>query len=142
MRTNEGLSQHTVAIAHSCGFYADTLHQMADPGSIPGLSGISGDLSRQSGGRLPRPRKPGAALEPKVGSDAPSPSAETSVPDDPPSALIQALDRLRATQELRPVETELVRALRGARHYQEESRHDLPIIDDPEQDELPPDQVG
>ncbi|HEX3132805.1 MAG TPA: hypothetical protein VHX44_04390, partial [Planctomycetota bacterium] len=62
-------------------------------------------------------------------------------------------DRLRVIQELRPVETELVRALRGARYYQEESRHDLPILGDPdvdlaedpeqaERDGLPPDQVG
>jgi hypothetical protein len=63
---------------------------------------------------------------------------------DPTTPLIQALDRLRATQELRPVETELVRALRGARHYQDESRHDLPILRDLGlgQDHLPPDQVG
>lgn len=51
------------------------------------------------------------------------------------------------------METELVRAIRGARYYQEESRHDLPIISDPdgdaaedseqvERDGLPPDQVG
>jgi hypothetical protein len=70
---------------------------------------------------------------------------DASVADEPTSPLIQALDRLRATQELRPVETELVRALRGVRHYQEESRHDLPLLDDParvDQDHLPPDQVG
>lgn len=115
---------------------------MADPGSIPGLTGISGDLGRQSGGRLPRPRKPGAPAEPKVEPDAPVTAAEAPSPDDPTAALIQALDRLRATHELRPVETELARALRGVRHYQEESRHDLPIIDDPDQDGLPPDQVG
>jgi hypothetical protein len=64
--------------------------------------------------------------------------------------LIQALDRLRATHELRPVDQELVRALRGARVYQDESRHDLPILDDPAGDDaepdghqgLPPDQIG
>ncbi len=64
---------------------------------------------------------------------------------DPTTVLIQALDRLRATQELGPVETELVRALRGARYYQEESRHDLPVLrdpGDPGEDGLPPDQLG
>lgn len=138
------LSQHSVTIAHSWAFSVDSVQQMADPGFIPGPTGISGDLGRQSGGRLPRPRKPGTPAEPKVEPETPSAAAEAPAPDDPTAALIQALDRLRATHELRPVETEVVRALRGVRHYQEESRHDLPIIDDPERAEhdLPPDQVG
>lgn len=115
---------------------------MADSPSIPGLAGVPGDLSRQSGNRLPRRRLP--APEPEAQAQVPtSPEASTVAPGDPTTPLIQALDRLRATQELRPVETELVRAMRGARHYQEESRHDLPILDDPGTDEqLPPDQVG
>lgn len=117
---------------------------MADPTSIPGLSGIPGDLSRQGGGPLPRRRQPGPDRETKPAAAQPSPETPPAVADDPTSPLIQALDRLRATHELRPVEAELVRALRGAKHYQDESRHDLPILDDPgsDHDQLPPDQVG
>ncbi len=95
---------------------------------------------------LPPRGKPGAALERKPGT--PPALVEATDPastDDPTSLLIQALDRLRATQELRPVETELVRALRGARYYQDESHHDLPVLDDPGENDLeglPPDQVG
>jgi len=119
---------------------------MADPTSIPGLGGIPGDLPRQGGGRPSRRGPPGPALErkPNTAPDQPESAPAPATPETT-SVLIQALDRLRATQELCPVETELVRALRGARYYQEESRHDLPILDDPEQaehDELPPDQVG
>jgi len=93
---------------------------------------------------MPRPRKPGTAAEPKTEPETSSSTAAVvPAPDDPTAVLIQALDRLRATHELRPVETELVRALRGVRHYQEESRHDLPVIDDPKRSGgLPPDQVG
>ena len=95
---------------------------------------------------LPPRGKPGAALERKPGTPATLPeSSDPGLADDPTSLLIQALDRLRATQELRPVETELVRALRGARYYQDESHHDLPVLDTPGEvdlDELPPDQVG
>lgn len=103
---------------------------------------------------MPRRAKPGPALERKASAPPEPPEAQPEpAAADPTSALVQALDRLRATQELRPVETELVRALRGARYYQEESRHDLPILSDPEadladepeqpeRDELPPDQVG
>lgn len=71
----------------------------------------------------------------------------TKVADDPTVALIAALDRLRATDELRSVEAELMRAMRGIRHYQDESRHGVPVIDDPASPEpppsaLPPGQVG
>ncbi len=118
------------------------MQQMADPGSIPGLTGISGDLGRQSGGRLPRPRKPGTPAEAKPEPEASNAAAVVPPLDDPTATLIQALDRLRATHELRPVETELARMLRGVRHYKEESSHDLPVIDDPERDGLPPDQIG
>lgn len=86
-----------------------------------------------------------AEPEAKTGVPAVAPDAPPPPIEDPTAPLIQALDRLRATQELRPVESELVRALRGARHYQEESRHDLPVLDDPAGDDhehLPPDQVG
>ena len=120
---------------------------MADSPSIPGLGGISGDLPRQGGGRAPRQRgAPGPALERKSATPPTQPDDADPAPlNDPTTVLIQALDRLRATQELRPVETELVRALRGARYYQDESHHDLPTLDDPtpiDQDGLPPDQVG
>lgn len=116
---------------------------MADSPSIPGLTGISGDLSRQAGGRGPRRRHATPETDAKPEAAPPAPDA----PDVPEatSPLIQALDRLRATQELRPVEAELVRTLRGVRHYQDESRHDLPLLDDPatdDHDHLPPDQVG
>lgn len=119
---------------------------MADPTSIPGLGGLSGD-PRQSGGRMPSPRsKSGPALERKPGTQPTTPEIAESAPaEDPTARLIQALDRLRATQELRPVETELVRALRGARYYQDESHHDLTVLEDVPQvdlDGLPPDQVG
>ncbi len=84
-------------------------------------------------------------MEPKPGAP-PAPVADEPPPaDDPTTLLIQALDRLRATHELRPVDQEVVRALRGARVYQDESRHDLPVLDDPaseHHDGLPPDQVG
>ena len=137
------LSQHTVPIANTDGLPADPVLQMVDSSPIPGLTGIPGDLSRQNGGRSPRRRMPGP--EPEAKSEVPSSPADTSVAPEPTPPLIQALDRLRATQELRPVESDLVRALRGARHYQEESRHDLPLLDDPaagEHEQLPPDQVG
>jgi hypothetical protein len=55
--------------------------------------------------------------------------------------LIQALDRLRATAELRPADVEVVRMLRGMRHYQEESRHGGPVVADgaaPALPSLPP----
>jgi hypothetical protein len=124
----------------------DPWHQMADPTSIPGLGGIPSDLPRQGGGRSPRRAPPGSALVRKPGAAAEPAEVQPEPPaPDATNALVQALDRLRATQELRPVETELVRALRGARFYQEESRHDLPIIEDSEpedHDGLPPDQIG
>lgn len=118
---------------------------MADSPPIPGLSGIPGDLSRQGGRRPPHRRGHGLEPEAKPEVQATTADAPPTPIEDPTAPLIQALDRLRATQELRPVEHELVRALRGARHYQEESRHDLPVLDDPEADDrerLPPDQVG
>jgi hypothetical protein len=52
---------------------------------------------------------------------------------------VEALDRLRATDTVLPVEADLARHLRGTRYYQEESRHGLPIIPDPDGPaELPP----
>ena len=116
---------------------------MADHISIPGLNGISGEPPRQGQGQRQR-SKPGAALERKPGTPPPPEALADPPADDPTTALVQALDRLRATHELRPAETELVRAMRGMRYYQEESRHDLPSLDDPEASDgsLPPDQIG
>lgn len=138
------LSQHTVPIANPVRYSADPVRQMADSPSIPGVSNISGDPSRQGGGRSPRRRQHDHEPEPRVEAVVPPDTPAPHV-DDPTAPLIQALDRLRATQELRPVESELVRALRGVKYYQEESRHDLPVLDDPaadDHDHLPPDQVG
>ena len=116
---------------------------MADHISIPGLNGISGEPPRQGQGKRQR-SKPGAALERKPGT--PTSAEELAEPsaNDPTTALVQALDRLRATHELRPAETELVRAMRGMRYYQEESRLDVPSLDDPKASDgsLPPDQIG
>ena len=116
---------------------------MADHISIPGLNGISGEPPRQGRGQRQR-TKPGAALERKPGTPPPTEELVDAPVDDPTTALVQALDRLRATHELQPAEAELVRAMRGMRYYQEESRHDLPIIDDPGTSDgaLPPDQIG
>lgn len=94
---------------------------------------MSGDPSRQGGlGARPRPRSTETerirrgearpAEAPPAGGDA--------VGDDPTSALVQALDRLRATAAVRPADDEMVRMVRGMRHYQEESRHGLPVISD------------
>ncbi len=106
---------------------------MADAAPVTGISGVSGDPSRQGGlGGRPRPRsteteriRRGEART----AEAPAVSAEETVPD-PTASLIQALDRLRATAELRPADVEVVRMLRGVRHYQEESRHGLPVVAD------------
>jgi hypothetical protein len=104
---------------------------MVDSSSITGLSGISGDMPQRNpdtafirkNQRKARPATPTndqAPLEP-----APSPIGEATV------QLIEALDRLRATNDLAPGETELARTLRGVKYYQEESRTGLPIIADP-----------
>jgi hypothetical protein len=105
-----------------------------DPTSIPGIGGISGDLPRQGGGGSMSRSRAKAVILPgrreQVADDPGQPSAPPA--DDPTTTLVQALDRLRATAELRPAETEVVRAMRGVRHYQEESRHGLPVISDPD----------
>lgn len=111
---------------------------MADTPAVPGVGGVSGDPSRQGGlaGRQrPPPKAPGErGAGGKDGQDGAILESKPQ-PIDPTAVLVEALDRLRATAELRPVEEELMRAMRGARHYQEESRHGLPVIPDPEAQE-------
>ncbi|MBA3937488.1 MAG: hypothetical protein H0X38_08500 [Planctomycetes bacterium] len=94
---------------------------------------MSGDPSRQGGlGGRPRPR-PTETERIRRGetrpADVPDVGVEAAV-EDPTSTLVQALDRLRATDAVRPADDAMVRMLRGMRHYQEESRHGLPVIGD------------
>lgn len=125
---------------------------MADNQSVSGVGGVSGDPSRQGG--LAGRQRPRAKAPDSPGSGNPTSQADAdydarqAAAADPTAALVEALDRLRATAELCPVEVELMRAMRGARIYQEESRHGLPVIPDPEapppappgEAEQPPDQ--
>ncbi|GEM_PF-6118029 len=48
--------------------------------------------------------------------------------EDPTARLVEALDRLRATEGPQQAEVELTRHLRGARYYQDESRHAPPVV--------------
>ena len=106
---------------------------MADAAPVTGISGVSGDPSRQGGlGGRPRPRsteterfRRGESRPAEAPADGAGAAAE-----DPTAALIEALDRLRATATVRPADVEVVRMLRGMRHYQEESRHGVPVGDD------------
>ena len=102
---------------------------MADTVPVTGISGVSGDPSRQGGlGGRPRPRSTETERFRRGESrpaDAPVEGPEV-VAEDPTASLIQALDRLRATATVRPADVEVVRMLRGMRHYQEESRHGSP----------------
>ncbi len=113
---------------------------MADVAPVTGISGVSGDPSRQGGlGGRPRPR-PTETERIRRGearaSEAPPASADAALAD-PTSALVQALDRLRTTATVRPADDAMVRMLRGMRHYQEESRHGLPVIGDGGAAEIP-----
>ena len=71
--------------------------------------------------------------QPIVGEVQPEPAP------DPNRTLIEALDRLRATEEPRPSELAVIRALRGAKYYQDESTHGLKALSD---DEPPGDDPG
>lgn len=107
---------------------------------IPGVGGVAGDPSRRGGTYRGRKRKPEQGQD--VDRPAPalpgSPPAPAAGQGEPISTLVEALDRLRATESPQPVEAELARHLRGARYYQEqeESRHGLPVI--AEADPAPP----
>jgi hypothetical protein len=52
--------------------------------------------------------------------------------EDPTARLVEALDRLRATEGPQQAEVELTRHLRGARYYQDESRHAPPVVPPPD----------
>jgi hypothetical protein len=111
---------------------------MADPTSIIGLGGISGDLPQRKQGHSSKRSANSNALEPSA--EANQEAAPALIREDPNAKLIEALDRLRAMNALAPVESELAATLRGAKYYQEESRTELPILSDEEADgdDLPP----
>jgi hypothetical protein len=111
---------------------------MADPTSITGLGGISGELPQRKGNLSAKRSPKSNALERKSAAD--EALQPTIIAEDPNAKLIEALDRLRATNELGPVERELAATIRGAKYYQEESRTGLPILTDDltDLDDLPP----
>jgi hypothetical protein len=100
---------------------------MADTPPLSGVGGISGDLPQGRGSAARRP--PRGKTRP-ADEAPPSAPGEAEPPPDPTRALIEALDRLRATGEPRPSEEAVLRALRGARHYQDESRYGLKALSD------------
>ncbi len=116
----------------------DTQPQMADPTSISGLNGISGEFPQRKGNSSAKRSLKSKALE--RNSVADEDREPTTIADDPNAKLIEALDRLRAPNELGPVEHELAATIRGAKYYQEESRTGLPILteDLSDFDDLPP----
>ncbi len=100
---------------------------------IPGVGGVAGEPSRRGGSYRGRKRKPEQGHDPNAQPPLPSGLLPPALDEDEPtSALVEALDRLRATEGQLPVEAELARHLRGARYYQEESRHGLPVIGEAE----------
>ena len=110
---------------------------MADTPPVLGVGGISGDLPRKGGfapqGKTGAKRRAVGDGLPIVAEDQPEPAP------DPTRALIEALDRLRATEEPLPSELAVIRALRGAKYYQDESTHGLQALSD---DEPPGDDPG
>ena len=111
---------------------------MADPTFITGLGGISGEFPQRKGNPSVKRSPKSNALERNSAAD--DDIEPTIIVDDPNAKLIEALDRLRATNELGPVEHELAATIRGAKYYQEESRTGLPILTDDltDFDDLPP----
>lgn len=112
---------------------------MADAHPIVGLSSIPRDSGRQGGSLLPRRRE--RAPAPPSGDEAAAaaePVTEVPPAEDLAAPLIQALDRLRATHEVRPVDRELLRTLRGLRAYQDDQQH----AGEPSPPGLPRDQIG
>ena len=109
---------------------------MVDPTSIIGLGGISGELPHRKGNDSSRRQAKNNGLERKLGlTDDEIPA---NMVEDPNAKLIEALDRLRATNELGSAESELVATVRGVKYYQEESRTGLPIL----RDDLAKDGLG
>lgn len=95
------------------------LGMMQDIPSINSIGGIPADAGRRQGrgqrdtpGRRPssEAKRPGA----ESGDDYPPAPME-----EPTMALVEALDRLRATHALSPAEETTRRLLRGQRYYQE-----------------------
>ena len=109
---------------------------MVDTPPVLGVGGISGDLPRKGG--FTSRRQPGGKAK-QQSEERPSGGDDQPVPlPDPNQALIEALDRLRATEEPRPSEAAVARALRGAKYYQDESRYGLKALSD----EPPADDTG
>jgi hypothetical protein len=102
---------------------------MADNSSISGLNGISGDLPQRKQDTAFF-RKNAQKTRPPAPVDDDERSSATPLIGEATTQLIEALDRLRATNELTPGESELARTLRGVKYYQDESRTGLPIIPD------------
>lgn len=84
-------------------------------GPVSGPSPISptGGGGRRDTGQDQRQDPPGGGGASPQAAAAPADAGPPPTPDP----LVQALDRLRATQELRPVDAELIRLLRGRRQY-------------------------
>ena len=84
-------------------------------GPVQGAAPVAatGHGGRREPDQDPRQRQPGG----RSGSPAASPDAPDAGPPAVPDPLVQALDRLRATNELRPVDLEMARVLRGMREY-------------------------
>lgn len=104
---------------------------MADTPPVSGVGGISGDLPRKGGAA---PHRQTGAKRRVVGDGLPIVDEVQPEPaPDPTRALIEALDRLRATEEPLPSELAVIRALRGAKYYQDESTtHGLKALSDDE----------
>jgi hypothetical protein len=91
-------------------------------GSIPADAGRRQDRGqRDTPGRKP---SPDAKRAPATIVDDYQPAAA----DEPTAALVEALDRLRATHALSPAEETTRRMLRGQRYYQE--RRPTPATED------------
>ena len=85
-------------------------------GPINGVGPVaaSGQGARREPEQDPRPRQP---EPPPAPEGTPAPAAADPRPPAVPDPLVQALDRLRATSGMRPVDLELARLLRGLREY-------------------------
>ena len=82
---------------------------------------------REGGGYEPRRRPDGEQPEEPHGG---APEASPALPPVP-DPLVQALDRLRATHELRPVDAELVWLLRARRGYAATPPGGHPVVPPP-----------
>lgn len=80
-------------------------------GAAP-IAPAAGERGRDGSGQAPR--RDGRKDQP-AGEARPDP--EPAPPPPPPDPLVEALDRLRATNELRPVDIEVARLLQAQRAY-------------------------